>query len=706
MRHTLAIYLLLSTCALGGTPALIDGLAIPDDFGTGAREALQTNVTSWGKSFGQFYCGGSELDRMWVCQDDIDMYIGLTGNLATNGNVIMVFIQTMSEAGQNPLMTGLCEGPPYALQDLGAAYLEPGVPEDPLDDYYTREGRVGAHLDPGFSPSYVIAVDLHDATMHASLYHLHSDVVWEVSPYDHPDTEFVELLDVYTTRCFLGQNTVNNASGILEWGGSGFPETECSMYAWLEYWRIAFDDRNIEGVTDLDASDPSSATLGLEIRLPMDDLLLSSSEDIQIMALVTGSGEGAVSNQSLPPMQPDALNWEGRWPQIDFGDETGAGWDGPQYATVDLSMVYVAIPPVVDGVMDDSAYDGATLVDTQVTPTGYGDQTIPDEVEIIPGNELDSLYVTNDADNLYVGITGTIDRSGNHLVLFVDMDSEAGESQLVGNECWNIFSGEGCDGMNGHTLPLLPDDETVYYDYAYSLHVSGDWRHVVGYDLRYDVNTYIGGGPANGDGTLEGGFNPNGVEFAYNWTDLDLDHGVPFCSSYDYPPPPCFEMTVAEVETYAETMTTGFEVKLPFAELGIDLAGCPCPIHLWAIIVNTDGEWISDQSLPSLRNDSDSMMYEVGGEDDIEFTRPLYEDPNRAYDARAAAYVVEVLAPDGDFDGDGDVDLVDACAFQRCFGATGIGSAHPECLPGDMLMDDMIDLSDYATWATLMTGPF
>ncbi|MCK4341042.1 MAG: hypothetical protein KAY37_04885 [Phycisphaerae bacterium] len=50
----------------------------------------------------------------------------------------------------------------------------------------------------------------------------------------------------------------------------------------------------------------------------------------------------------------------------------------------------------------------------------------------------------------------------------------------------------------------------------------------------------------------------------------------------------------------------------------------------------------------------------------------------------------------GDFDGDGDVDLADFVAFQRCFGTTPIS---PPCRPGDMNGDDAIDLEDFTLFA-------
>lgn len=691
--------------AAADIPTAMDGLDIPSDFGPAAQVAVQTNTTSWGKSWARLFATASELDQLWLCQDGFYLYFGLTGNLATNGNEIMVFLSDGVSAGQNVLLTGLCEGPPFVLQDMGAAYLEVGDPEFPDDDYYTRDGQVGLQLDVGFSPSYVITVDLHEARLHASLYHLSATPVPEVSPYDHPDTIIMEELDVYTTRCYLGENQINGGSGILDWPGVGFPADECANYPYLYEWQVALDNHNTVGVTDVDASGAASATRGVEIRVPLDDLGLTETSVVDVMALLTGTDSGQVSNQSLPPMQPHAPNWDGRWPQLDLSNEGNAGWDGPQFTTVDLSTVWVGTSPVIDGLLEDPAYSAGTLIATQVAPTAYGDQTVAEEVEIIAGNELDVMYVSNDWAYLYVGLTGAIpvDGSpGNHVVLFVDSVPASGDSQLLDNECWDIFSGEFCDGMNGHTLPYLPDDTVVEYDHAFSLHVDGDWRQVIHYDLANDFNTYVGGGPANADGSLEWGDNFYGLQFAYNWAQSDPAQGVPGCEPFEEP---CFSLTPEEVETFAETMTTGFELALPLPLLTIDPLLGSAEVRLWAVIVNGDGEWVSDQALPSFRGQNALMMQSAGNEDDVVFTRPDWWDPYFAFDARAAEYTLTFDEADGDFNDDGDVDLWDYARFAACFGASDVPYSAPECVDADLTFDYNVDLEDYEVFVTYLSGP-
>ncbi len=55
-----------------------------------------------------------------------------------------------------------------------------------------------------------------------------------------------------------------------------------------------------------------------------------------------------------------------------------------------------------------------------------------------------------------------------------------------------------------------------------------------------------------------------------------------------------------------------------------------------------------------------------------------------------------------DPDGDGDADLRDVGAFQTCFGQSPPTGA---CWALDTNQDDLIDLTDYATLQSALTGP-
>jgi hypothetical protein len=58
---------------------------------------------------------------------------------------------------------------------------------------------------------------------------------------------------------------------------------------------------------------------------------------------------------------------------------------------------------------------------------------------------------------------------------------------------------------------------------------------------------------------------------------------------------------------------------------------------------------------------------------------------------------------DGDFDVDGDVDLVDFAPFQRCFGQAAAGGCEPSDLTGT---DGLIDVDDFELFVALISGPY
>jgi hypothetical protein len=70
-----------------------------------------------------------------------------------------------------------------------------------------------------------------------------------------------------------------------------------------------------------------------------------------------------------------------------------------------------------------------------------------------------------------------------------------------------------------------------------------------------------------------------------------------------------------------------------------------------------------------------------------------------------AWYAPPIIQIPGDFDGDGDVDLVDFGIFQICF--TGPGGSKPfsECSVFDCEGDQDVDLVDFACFQKGFTGP-
>ena len=67
--------------------------------------------------------------------------------------------------------------------------------------------------------------------------------------------------------------------------------------------------------------------------------------------------------------------------------------------------------------------------------------------------------------------------------------------------------------------------------------------------------------------------------------------------------------------------------------------------------------------------------------------------------------IVSIAGP-GDFDLDGDVDMVDFAALQRCYtGIIPMSLYPPECAPGDFEGDNDIDMADFAAFHALFDQP-
>lgn len=59
----------------------------------------------------------------------------------------------------------------------------------------------------------------------------------------------------------------------------------------------------------------------------------------------------------------------------------------------------------------------------------------------------------------------------------------------------------------------------------------------------------------------------------------------------------------------------------------------------------------------------------------------------------------------GDTDGDGDIDLMDLAILQACYSQTSKGLRSPQCADTDLDGDALVTLSDWAMYASLVTGP-
>ena len=309
-------------------------------------------------------------------------------------------------------------------------------------------------------------------------------------------------------------------------------------------------------------------------------------------------------------------------------------------------------PQEIDGLDIPTDLGPGSLRATQDNATGMGDNV----------NELNQLFVRVQDETLRVGITGNLDTAGTALMLFFDT-GPGGQTTLAtssfptppGN--LNAISGLVLDAGFAPDVVIHVNayGGTIYVDH-YSLATGGG-----------GTKRFIGSGTVNSlSGLLAGASNPNGMQVA-------LHNGN----------------TAGVTDTDASgagTATSGFEMSLPFADLGI--AGAAGTIRVAAMLVRNDGV-IGNQFLPGLG----------GGYGNLG-TVPL-----NLNDVPGAQYVSLALQTlPGDWDGDGDVDAADYAAFAACMtGPTG-GAMGPGCAMFDFDGDIDVDLADFSVFAAAFTG--
>jgi hypothetical protein len=170
---------------------------------------------------------------------------------------------------------------------------------------------------------------------------------------------------------------------------------------------------------------------------------------------------------------------------------------------------------------------------------------------------------------------------------------------------------------------------------------------------------YLGSGTVNDlDGFLSGGSNTHGLEVALNNSNKA---GVTSSSAAG-----------------AATATSGFELAIPYADLG--LAGPSGTVRLLAMLIRSDGK-IGNQLLPGVNGPAVDLGYV----------------PLDFGDLAGPQYVTIKLDPSaGDWDGDGDVDLTDYAAFAACQSPPLPSALAPGCSTFDRGGDLDVDLADFA----------
>ena len=256
-------------------------------------------------------------------------------------------------------------------------------------------------------------------------------------------------------------------------------------------------------------------------------------------------------------------------------------------AVAALSLVALsgaAAAQAVDGANIPSDFAGS-LVATQATGTGFGDDTNPSQ-GFGGGSELNRLFVEPDlgAGLLRIGITGNLEAAdnslgGNGLTVYLD-HRPGGENTLDLNGGFAPFGYRYVPAMVGTTF-----DAGFFPDLGISVNASGPgfFEYFVDtVDLHTNQPRYIGAGLfGSGSGALVGGVNPTGWLAAF---DNSNTQGVGAFSG--------------GADAGAPSATAGLEIAVPLADLGLG-PGDTLGVQV-LISGGNDPGFLSNQNLPPL----------------------------------------------------------------------------------------------------------
>ena len=218
--------------------------------------------------------------------------------------------------------------------------------------------------------------------------------------------------------------------------------TEGEFYSdilWTQNVPTGFGDNSAGLFEGGEFGNPEVVDTGVELCIPLASLGLTGNETIRIAGWVNSGDRTFKSNQIIGALPIDTNNLGG--PQ----DFNAAPLDGTtQHIEVDLSVV-PSSGATVDGELGADLWSQEFL---QGNFTGFGDETDGTVDGSGPnggGSEIDGIYISKDATNLYIFIAGNLENNGNSMDLYIDTGA-GGDNQLGSG------SGDGgfiVDGQSG-----------------------------------------------------------------------------------------------------------------------------------------------------------------------------------------------------------------------------------------------------------------
>jgi hypothetical protein len=257
--------------------ATVDGAVSLGEYG--APLAIQDTPTGYGDTDGVMFFG-SELDAIYGNLIPGGIELALTGNIEDGtGNSIVIFLDVRAGGAVDTILGG-----GYGqLGSFGGQRTDDWGNDVDGGPGVTNTAGGSSILDPGFDPDISIEINAGDGFGN---YHINIIDM----------TLLNDDINITDVDQFLGSNLLGGGA-VTQTYTRDDGDTAKGSGGMITH---ALDNSNTGGVTTSDASDPTSASTGLEMLLSSDFLQVDPGHKIRILAFITNPSGEFLSNQFLP----------------------------------------------------------------------------------------------------------------------------------------------------------------------------------------------------------------------------------------------------------------------------------------------------------------------------------------------------------------------------------------------------------------------
>jgi hypothetical protein len=268
-RKTIAVLSAAVVASISAQRALantVDGTVSNGEY---ANSVLQNNATGFGNN-------QSELNgAYWNYTPNGNLELAIPGNLELSGGNPNRFVMFIDSKAGGAMANSVAGGFGQFGSVAGAGVDDWGTDTDGGPGVTATPG--GSILSPNFNPDYALEINNFNGTYYTNVIDL-------TQPNDdtHPNKDV-----------FLGGNTV---------GGPAVTQTYFRDGGATDSGDVThiFDNSNLDGVSDTDASGAASGVKGFEFNFENQFIAHQAGQPIRMMAFVTNGDGNFLSNQFLP----------------------------------------------------------------------------------------------------------------------------------------------------------------------------------------------------------------------------------------------------------------------------------------------------------------------------------------------------------------------------------------------------------------------